>query len=154
MAITNHISSNTPLMKGRTSANTKISYDILCSRTKYHMRSQKRQPGSYEPVKEKTGSYEPGSKKTGSYEPVKRTNGFHMNPLRVKRGSDEPRNIDNTWSLFTLLHPTSLRLIRRFGGQNAPECTHCKAGRLRTGVHGGGVPEDGGARRHPLQDTH
>ena len=40
-----------------------------------------------------------------------------MNPLRIKRGSDEPRNIDNTWSFFTLLHPTSLRLIRRFGGQ-------------------------------------
>ena len=104
------------------------------------MKSQQRPPGSYEPVKEKTGSYEPGSKKTGSYEPVKRTNGVHMNPLRIKRGSDEPRNIDNTWSFFTLLHPTSLRLIRRFGGQGGGRCLRMRVQgdrRLRTRVQEG-----------------
>ena len=62
---TDHISSNTTLMRGRTSASTEISYEIVCSRTKFHMKSQKRQPGSYEPVKRKPGSYEPGKRKTG-----------------------------------------------------------------------------------------
>ena len=63
--VTDHISSNTTLMRGRASASTKISYEIVCSRTKFHMKSQKRQPGSYEPVKRKPGSYEPVKRKTG-----------------------------------------------------------------------------------------
>ena len=42
------------------------------------------------------------------------------------------------------MHKTSLRLIRRFGGQRARH--------LRTRVHGGRAPKDAGARRHPLHE--